>query len=160
MSGDLFLFFVGLACAIPFSIAANMLTPRFEQWWVRRNEKAALRLKVKVKEEYLRVRLFHNDPNRFNRYAIAVVTSMVFGVFIFVFMCTFLILIWLIAEPSLYQELARLVAVVIITALVIMMNNQHNRIHAIYHRLNDFEAYEKEVRMKLGNEFPDPIEEP
>src|SRR5690348_10752925 len=45
------LFVLGLLLSIPLSIAANLLTPRFSQWWATTNEKRRQRQMMKLEKK-------------------------------------------------------------------------------------------------------------
>lgn len=80
-------FWIGLACAIPLSIAANLFTPKVQDWLSRRSRNAAQKRQLAHEEEFARIKRYANDPTLLNTFlltTVLVTTMLGSGIGVFV----------------------------------------------------------------------------
>lgn len=65
---DLSLFFAGLVLAIPLSIFANILTPRFQAWSAKRSQRAAEKLFAVDVKFKARIDQFRRNPEEYTAF--------------------------------------------------------------------------------------------
>ena len=78
-NSNLFYFLLGLACTIPLSVLANVLTPTWQSWWVGRSQRRILKRIETIEKELARMdALTPNDLQNTVIQGIVLILLMVF----------------------------------------------------------------------------------
>jgi hypothetical protein len=137
-------FWVGVAIAIPFSILANLLTPKVQQWFAKRNvTKSIKRLNILENEYNLILKLSSNSgelqTHLLESVLVIALTTSIFGVFMG--------LLW--AIDFLLPELLPyatpfFVPILLITASILITQECFKALKTLL-KVRNFEKYQNEV---------------
>jgi hypothetical protein len=157
--GPMLTFIIGLALAIPLSIAANIFTPRAQEWLSKRSSKRLVSRTRSLVRDYETTKSYVENPVKFQAFVSSRVVTLCGRIF---FLAVFLVTFTLIQSYGgsssgwgLEGKIASYITSALMILLVILTNLINRDMQKTIERVRNFEEYtqyyEKQLR-KLGTD--------
>lgn len=169
MSESLIYFLLGLLATIPLSIVGALLTLPIQRWMDKRTANLSTRRKQQLKEEYLKIKEYHDDTPLYHTYLLTIVLRLTFipavaGLFsAMVFILAGLFQTYLQFNQNVggsfgfgLAQALYTIGQVISTIGTIMILVIASRALRIISRVRRFSDFEKSVTQALGGQLPQP----